>query len=674
MAVSGSAVLVQDGKIPPKFSYDIAGRHPRTAVGSTSNGKVLLLVTVDGRQEGSIGMTQMEFAKLLLSLGAYNAINLDGGGSTTMVTRETGTTNVKIVNNPSDSLPRAVTNAIGVFAIMPPSELEGIVIETTDENVFANSSIDFTVKGYDTYFNPVELDKEKIEWSVSGIEGTFNDNVLFVKSKGTGKITAKIGDISASIQIKSLDSPGRLILNRDSLKIPTTKSHTFTVKGVDKNGVTANINPIDLKWNVVGDIGKFDKNVFTATRNGTGYISASLGDTHAYCAVSVAVEHLEVKDTFDTLNGTFLSAPSGTPGSYELSDERKMTGNYSGKLTYDFSSNLESTRAAYLVFSNDGIPIEKDTTKIGLWVYNTHENTNWVRAEVLDESGKKYLLDFINGMNWTGWKYLECDLGSVKSPSKLTRVYIAQINPVPDSGYLYFEQLSFKKSTFPEFELDKIPQNTVPVDKANMRTDFTRDTNSFRFSVFAGKGSPDNLLEKLLLTKLSEKINDDVETCALIGSGKIDTSLYAPRMISVDKSFSSVDIDNSRLIVMDTSNKGIRSSAFGQWQWFLNELKSTSTQNVFILMKDPLSSFTDKEEAALFKNIITEYRESSGKNIWVLYKGSSDESYLENGIKYFSIKGLDSESLNPDKAEEVKYLEVTVKDDNITYQFIPLID
>ena len=58
-------------------------RHPRTAVGVTADNK-LLIVTVDGRQPISQGVTLVELAALMKQLGAVNAINLDGGGSTTL--------------------------------------------------------------------------------------------------------------------------------------------------------------------------------------------------------------------------------------------------------------------------------------------------------------------------------------------------------------------------------------------------------------------------------------------------------------------------------------------------------------------------------------------------------------------------------------------------------------
>ena len=94
-------------KILPSFVSD---GHPRTAIAKSKSGQILL-VTVDGRQPGeSIGMSLTMFADLLIEFGAVEAINLDGGGSTTMVIRN------KLVNKPSDATgERPVSDAILVF-------------------------------------------------------------------------------------------------------------------------------------------------------------------------------------------------------------------------------------------------------------------------------------------------------------------------------------------------------------------------------------------------------------------------------------------------------------------------------------------------------------------------------------------------------------------------------
>lgn len=114
--IGGGPQLIKNGrveitnaaeKILPAFVND---GHPRTAIARLQSGKILL-VTIDGRQPGeSIGMSLTMLADLLLEFGAVEAINLDGGGSTTMVIRN------KLVNKPSDATgERPVSDAILIY-------------------------------------------------------------------------------------------------------------------------------------------------------------------------------------------------------------------------------------------------------------------------------------------------------------------------------------------------------------------------------------------------------------------------------------------------------------------------------------------------------------------------------------------------------------------------------
>ncbi|MEW5766535.1 MAG: phosphodiester glycosidase family protein [bacterium] len=113
-ALSGGPRLVKNGQV-----YITSGREmirsdircfraPRSAIGVTFDHK-LLLVGVDGRQKKSVGMTLYELASFLVELGAQNAMNLDGGGSTTLFY------NNWVVNSPSDGAERPVSNGLFVF-------------------------------------------------------------------------------------------------------------------------------------------------------------------------------------------------------------------------------------------------------------------------------------------------------------------------------------------------------------------------------------------------------------------------------------------------------------------------------------------------------------------------------------------------------------------------------
>lgn len=107
--ISGGPYLVRNGEIFVDMTaqklQSIGGRNPRTAIGYTKDND-LILITADGREGSSIGLTLMELANLMKSLGCTNAINLDGGGSTVMYVKG------QIVNKPQQQGGIALSNAL----------------------------------------------------------------------------------------------------------------------------------------------------------------------------------------------------------------------------------------------------------------------------------------------------------------------------------------------------------------------------------------------------------------------------------------------------------------------------------------------------------------------------------------------------------------------------------
>ena len=112
-AVGGFPIL-RDGKA--LSGLDTAALAPRSSAGASADGKRVFLVAMDGRSDVSVGLTVRELADLLGQLGADDAVNLDGGGSTTLVARKEGDQAVTVRNNPSDGKERPVANGIGLFS------------------------------------------------------------------------------------------------------------------------------------------------------------------------------------------------------------------------------------------------------------------------------------------------------------------------------------------------------------------------------------------------------------------------------------------------------------------------------------------------------------------------------------------------------------------------------
>jgi hypothetical protein len=123
-AVSGFRVLVRDGKsqaeqVAAKVAKGFAGVNPRSAVGLSADGKTLWLIAVDGRNTGrSEGMTLTELAAFGISLGCDDLLNLDGGGSTTLVMQDPASGQWRVLNEPVGrkivGTHRLVANNLGV--------------------------------------------------------------------------------------------------------------------------------------------------------------------------------------------------------------------------------------------------------------------------------------------------------------------------------------------------------------------------------------------------------------------------------------------------------------------------------------------------------------------------------------------------------------------------------
>jgi hypothetical protein len=112
-AVAAQPMLVRDGKVLPGGGGFWETRHPRSAVGIHADGRQAVLLVVDGRSERSSGMSLGSLAKYLAHLGAREALNFDGGGSSALAARVAG--GIRVLNIPSDGRERPVPTALGVI-------------------------------------------------------------------------------------------------------------------------------------------------------------------------------------------------------------------------------------------------------------------------------------------------------------------------------------------------------------------------------------------------------------------------------------------------------------------------------------------------------------------------------------------------------------------------------
>lgn len=286
-------MLVNNGKVSlsmdPK-SAKAMEKASRTAVAIDKTGQNVFFVTVDGRQPGySNGMNLTQFAQYLVSLGAYRALNLDGGGSTEMAVRLPGNTLVKLANRPSDGVERSVSTTLMAISTAPKGQPKYVTVHKSNNGILLKGSTTKIILDYvrDQYFNPLQASAKDLK--ITSNLGTGNGATFTAKKAGKGKITVKYKNITTTVPIEVVDKIASLKVSPTKLSLRKGNTKSITVKGYDSKKRAIVVSPKAVKWSVTGKIGSITKDgVFKVTgKKGTGKITVAYGKKKA--AVSVKI-------------------------------------------------------------------------------------------------------------------------------------------------------------------------------------------------------------------------------------------------------------------------------------------------------------------------------------------------------------------------------------------------
>ncbi len=200
LALGGGDLLIENGEIHSDTFDKDHGKtaNPRTAIGYNEDG-TLHFFAVDGRTTASKGLTLEELAKTMASLGCVGAINLDGGGSTTVLVRGDGDT-FTVMNKPTDGGERKISNAV-LFVDASVSDGVPYYAEITPDAplFYKNAVVDLDVKITDRSRTPLSCDNARITWSAVG--GTVDGNGVLTPDAGVKTVA-----VSAQIQIPVTDT------------------------------------------------------------------------------------------------------------------------------------------------------------------------------------------------------------------------------------------------------------------------------------------------------------------------------------------------------------------------------------------------------------------------------------------------------------------------------------
>lgn len=394
-AVGGQALLVAEGRRVEPFSQNIKGRAARSAVAFSRAGDALYLVGVE-EDGASRGMTQEELADFLVQrLGAWRALNLDGGGSTSLVARPLGEFQPVLVNTPAKGAERRVPNAIGVFSTAPKGPLAGLVVRGPAE-ILAGLPYAYRVGAYDTYYNPCALDPAQAVWSVEQGSGTFEGNVFTARSGGTIVIAARTGGVTGRLTLRALGSEDLAALEVAPARIalPPGGEVKLSAQVRGKDGRAWPLAARYVNWTVQGEAGEIRDGVFYAGEKvAAGTVVARFGGLEVSVPVEVAppgqkflwagpegAEGAEGRFTVRVLPGTFaartavgvesLAEPADLPAGYRflggiLLRPYQAPAPGKGCLLHWLPDGQDAGRVVLLCRRSDGLWVPQPTTGEG---------------------------------------------------------------------------------------------------------------------------------------------------------------------------------------------------------------------------------------------------------------------------------------------------------------------
>ncbi|MFO8059269.1 MAG: phosphodiester glycosidase family protein [Bacillota bacterium] len=426
-AVGGQALLVDGGRPvdPSKLTSPGSTRASRTAVGLT--GRRVFFVTVDATPV-SAGATMEELSVLMADMGARQALNLDGGGSTTMVARRLGEFDLQLVNVLRHGVERSVPNAIGIFNLAPRSAVSRLFLRGA-EGLLVGTETNYSVTGHDRHFHPVRIDSGELTWKVSdGAVAEVADGTLSAREPGEITLQVSHGGVSEEKKVRVFGGAdiADFSVTPSEIRLLPEQSVSLKSEVLTVTGQTLAAGPETVRWET--DLGFVRDNTYYAEEEGSGTLRAEIDGEVREIPIRIGGTREPFFTFQDWQTTAFRTHPAGLPGSFEIqADPAFVTeGDGSGRLTYDFSSEVDGVMIAYGQLGSGQISMGSDNLGISADVYGDG-SSYWLRAEIFDASGTRRYVDLAREVDWTGWRRVQGDIdASWPQPLILSSIYLVQ--------------------------------------------------------------------------------------------------------------------------------------------------------------------------------------------------------------------------------------------------------
>lgn len=630
-AMGGGSIILKNG-VAMQTNIINKGRHPRTGIGVSQDGSKIVIITVDGRN-GYAGLTQKEFGEIFKSFGCYNAMNLDGGGSTTMVKKTKAMDKAEIINKPSGGTPRAVVSGVGVFSSDNPGAVARIELNLDTDKAFPGVPVAYSVKAYDASNNPVRVDANAV--SASATNGASCANGSFIgAAEGTSQVTVSYQGASDTKNIEVFSEP--VELRSSTEKINAKPGDKFTIKdiiGLDRQGRSAKIPNSSINFSIWGTVGAMSGNVFTASNNiGYGYITMGYKNTYKNIPVTIGFISKPLLD-FENLNNIRASSfpADKVSSSLKISKVAKQ-GNGAVELNYDFSK-LDDSRAAYISFKKAPV-LEGKPKRLGMWVKGDAKGA-MLKATIKDSEGFAEQITFSEKINFNDYRYLEAEVPDNEAyPYTLLNIYVGSSN---NSAMVKSKILVDAIDLLYEHKFENAIDNSSVL--ADGQNGFVQKTSGGEYLVVSGYDANQDKNFEGAKTAIINKVNK-VDTSILLNNYDNDfKKAVSKNLLKNANVFSTSATANAFILNLNTKKRSLRLSDANEWSYITSNLKNVTQNNIVVTMTSPVfgkGGFTDKKEAALLHAKFKELADM-GKNVYVVAGSNETSVKMLDKVRYINV-------------------------------------
>ncbi|GIP21769.1 stalk domain-containing protein [Paenibacillus sp. J22TS3] len=458
MMVGGHTLLVNQGK-PSSFTRSttsISGSSAvaRTAVGYSKDGHTAYIIAAQ-KNDSSSGMKLTELQSFMSSIGVWKGLDLDGGGSTTMVNRPLAETDTTLTFDTSNggTTQRLVASGLGVYTEAPQGSLKGLKVSGSS-SLLIGQEASYKLKGYDTYYNPVDASGIQASWKSSTGSLAWNGQSFKAVKPGAAEVTAVSGQAKASMKVNVLgggDLNG-LTANTTALPLTAGTSADISVTAQLKSGGSVKVPASALKWEFVGFSGSVKDGTLTVQSVKSGaQVGYAIARYDGFSTVIVLSQGGQTTwESFENVSYpiSFTRLPAEAKGKAQVvQGSSDHAGSKVLQLDYDLTGGTGNKYAYAQLNGTTGKSVPANPTSMSIDVMGD-SSLNWARAE-FDVNGKSVYVDLARQVDWTGWKTLNIDLASqgLGSSAKLKRLYVVNLAEGQDerslTGSVAFDNIRF---------------------------------------------------------------------------------------------------------------------------------------------------------------------------------------------------------------------------------------